>query len=87
MESSYYLPINGMDSLVSGIFSAMANMKTEKARITVTPRAIFSPESGGHAEHQHRQRGHHHAGEHDVVHVVQGLTPYSEAGKLEISTQ
>ena len=47
MESSYYLPINGMDSLVSGIFSAMANMKTEKARITVTPRAIFSPESGG----------------------------------------
>ena len=47
MESSYYLPINGMDSLVSGIFSAMANMKTEKARMTVTPRAIFSPESGG----------------------------------------
>ena len=36
-----------MDSLVSGILSAMANMKTEKARITVTPRAIFSPESGG----------------------------------------
>ena len=36
-----------MDSLVSGILSAMANMKTEKARMTVTPRAIFSPESGG----------------------------------------
>ena len=40
-------PINGIDSLVSGIFSAMANMKTENARMTVTPRAIFSPESGG----------------------------------------
>ena len=36
-----------MDSDVSGIFSAMASMKTEKARSTVTPRAIFSPESGG----------------------------------------
>ena len=41
------IPISGMDSLVSGILSAMANMKTEKARMTVTPRAIFSPESGG----------------------------------------
>ena len=36
-----------MDSEVSGIFSAMASMKTENARRTVTPRAIFSPESGG----------------------------------------
>ena len=36
-----------MDSLVSVIRSAMANMKTEKARMTVTPSAIFSPESGG----------------------------------------
>lgn len=25
----------------------MANIKTEKARRTVTPRAIFSPDSGG----------------------------------------
>ena len=40
-------PINGIDSEVSGIFSAIANMKTEKARSTVTPKAIFSPESGG----------------------------------------
>ena len=36
-----------MDSEVSGIFSAIANMKTEKANKTVTPSAIFSPESGG----------------------------------------
>ena len=36
-----------MDSDVSGIFSAIANIKTEKAKSTVTPRAIFSPESGG----------------------------------------
>ena len=36
-----------MDSEVSGIFSAIANMKTENAKSTVTPRAIFSPESGG----------------------------------------
>lgn len=36
-----------MDSEVSGIFSAMASMKTENASRTVTPRAIFSPESGG----------------------------------------
>lgn len=41
------LPSNGIDSLVSGSFSEMASMKTEKARRTVTPRAIFSPESGG----------------------------------------
>ena len=41
------LPIRGIDSDVSGIFSAIANMKTENARSTVTPRAIFSPESGG----------------------------------------
>ena len=40
-------PIRGIDSDVSGIFSAIANMKTEKAKSTVTPRAIFSPESGG----------------------------------------
>ena len=40
-----HLPINGIDSEVSGIFSAMASMKTENARRTVTPRAIFSPES------------------------------------------
>ena len=39
--------MSGMDSDVSGIFSAMASMKTEKASSTVTPRAIFSPESGG----------------------------------------
>lgn len=39
--------MSGMDSEVSGIFSAMASMKTLKARRTVTPRAIFSPESGG----------------------------------------
>ena len=39
--------MRGMDSEVSGIFSAMASMKTEKASNTVTPRAIFSPESGG----------------------------------------
>ncbi len=37
----------GIDSEVSGIFSAMASMKTEKARRTVTPSPIFSPESGG----------------------------------------
>ena len=37
------LPINGIDSLVSGILSAMANINTENAKITVTPRAIFSP--------------------------------------------
>ena len=42
-----YLPIKGIDSEVSGIFSAMASMKTENAKRTVTPRAIFSPESGG----------------------------------------
>ena len=41
------IPINGIDSLVSGILSAIASMKTEKASMTVTPRAIFSPESGG----------------------------------------
>ena len=41
------MPIKGMDSEVSGIFSAIANMKTEKAKSTVTPKAIFSPESGG----------------------------------------
>ena len=39
--------MRGTLSEVSGIFSAMASMKTEKARRTVTPRAIFSPESGG----------------------------------------
>lgn len=39
--------MSGIDSEVSGIFSAMANIKTEKASSTVTPRAIFSPESGG----------------------------------------
>jgi hypothetical protein len=39
--------MSGIDSDVSGIFSAMANMKTEKAKRTVTPSAIFSPESGG----------------------------------------
>ncbi len=32
-----------MDSEVSGIFSAMASIKTENASRTVTPRAIFSP--------------------------------------------
>ena len=37
------LPINGIDSLVSGILSAIANINTENAKITVTPRAIFSP--------------------------------------------
>ena len=37
------VPINGIDSLVSGILSAMANINTENAKITVTPRAIFSP--------------------------------------------
>jgi hypothetical protein len=42
-----YLPINGIDSDVSGIFSAMASIKTEKARRTVIPSAIFSPLSGG----------------------------------------
>ena len=41
------IPISGIDSDVSGIFSAIANMKTENASKTVTPRAIFSPESGG----------------------------------------
>jgi len=39
--------MSGIDSDVSGIFSAMASMKTEKARRTVIPRATFSPESGG----------------------------------------
>ncbi len=39
--------MRGMDSDVSGIFSAMASMKTEKASRTVIPRPIFSPESGG----------------------------------------
>ena len=47
MSFNNILPIRGIDSEVSGIFSAIANMKTEKARSTVTPRAIFSPESGG----------------------------------------
>ena len=41
------LPIRGMDSDVSGIFSAMASMKTENAKRTVIPSPIFSPESGG----------------------------------------
>ena len=41
------LLINGMYSLVSGILSAMASMKTLKASKTVMPRAIFSPDSGG----------------------------------------
>lgn len=36
-----------MLSDVSGSFSEMANMKTEKASSTVMPSAIFSPESGG----------------------------------------
>ena len=39
--------MSGIDSDVSGIFSAMASMKTEKASKTVIPRPIFSPESGG----------------------------------------
>lgn len=39
--------MRGIDSEVSGIFSAMASIKTEKASKTVTPSAIFSPESGG----------------------------------------
>lgn len=39
--------ITGTDSDVSGNFSAIDNMRTEKARSTVMPRAIFSPESGG----------------------------------------
>ena len=39
--------MSGIDSDVAGIFPAMASMKTEKASRTVTPRAIFSPESGG----------------------------------------
>ena len=41
------LHIRGIDSLVSGIRAAIANINTEKARMTVTPKAIFSPESGG----------------------------------------
>ena len=41
----YTVPINGIDSLVSGILSAIANINTENAKITVTPRAIFSPEN------------------------------------------
>ncbi len=36
-----------MDSEVSGNFSDIANMNTENANRTVTPSAIFSPESGG----------------------------------------
>jgi len=43
----WIIPMSGMDSDVSGIFSAMASMKTEKAKRTVIPRAIFSPDSGG----------------------------------------
>ena len=41
------IPNNGMDSEVSGNFSEMANIKTENASSTVTPNAIFSPDSGG----------------------------------------
>jgi hypothetical protein len=39
--------MSGTASDVSGIFSATVRTKTEKARRTVMPRAIFSPESGG----------------------------------------
>ena len=39
--------MSGTLSEVSGIFSAMASMKTLKASSTVTPSAIFSPLSGG----------------------------------------
>lgn len=46
-NKSIILPIRGIDSDVSGIFSAMASMKTEKASRTVMPSAIFSPDSGG----------------------------------------
>ena len=42
-----HLPSSGTESEVSGNFSEMASMNTENARSTVTPRAIFSPESGG----------------------------------------
>lgn len=45
-----------MDSDVSGSFSEMANMKTEKAKRTVTPRAIFSPDFGGEKLAQERKR-------------------------------
>ena len=41
------LPISGTNSDVAGMLSAMSSMKTEKARRTVMPRVIFSPESGG----------------------------------------
>lgn len=36
----------GTCTLVEGIFSAISNMKTEKASRIVSPRLIFSPESG-----------------------------------------
>jgi len=48
VKYDYFIsPMRGIDSEVSGIFSAMASMKTEKASSTVMPRPIFSPESGG----------------------------------------
>jgi len=40
-------------SEVSGIFSAIASMKTENAKSTVIPNAIFSPESGGRQKTKH----------------------------------
>ena len=43
----YDLPIRGTYSDVGGIFSAISNIKTEKASNTVSPNVIFSPESGG----------------------------------------
>lgn len=42
-----YISISGTISLVAGIDSAINNIKTEKAKRTVIPNVIFSPESGG----------------------------------------
>ena len=39
--------MSGTISLVAGIDSAINSIKTEKARRTVIPSVIFSPESGG----------------------------------------
>ena len=45
MKCEIFLPMRGTKFEVAGIFSAMSNMKTEKARRTVSPNETFSPES------------------------------------------
>ncbi|GIZ04000.1 hypothetical protein CEXT_456671 [Caerostris extrusa] len=60
-----------MDSDVSGIFSAMASMKNRESEQHSHPEGDFLSRVRWR-QNTNRVHGHHHAGHHDVVHVVQG---------------